>query len=413
MLVWTQLQGASLYGVQLQGAFLDWAQLQGASLDWAQLQGAPLRYARLQGASLDNAQLQGAFLDEAQLQGASLDRAQLQGAYLVGAQLQGASLDNAQLQGTNLLGADLQGAALNSAQLQGARLIQADLQGASVDSAQLQGVDLNRAALKETVISRAAVWHARNAKCEGARVQRASFSAIIQFKQNNIRKSVWATPKATAKFIDDSVVGISVVGIIPIRQATIERMRAGLVVDPTKDDTAEIAKAWHRCEKESAKVSQAEFDKTRATFLRDLVCDAKESRHLFNPEGSRDAIAKGIIRNWILQRKDRLAFSAQLAHGLLGEDGKPCAATKDLDEAYKKILRTAFAAAPKPPAQTAPAPTAPAPTPPAAAAPTPPSAIAAAPPASAAPAPPSAAPPVAAPAAAATPAPAASEASQK
>ena len=66
-------------------------------------------------------------------------------------------------------------------------------------------------------------------------------------------------------------------------------MRAGLIVDPAKDDTAEIAKVWHKCEEESTKVSQAEFDKKHAAFLRDLVCNAEESRQ---------AIAKGIIRNW-------------------------------------------------------------------------------------------------------------------
>ncbi len=181
-------------------------------------------------------------------------------------------------------------------------------------------------------------------------------------------------------------------------------MRNGLVVDSAKDDTDEIARVWHKCEEESAKVSQAEFDKKHAALLRDLVCAAKESR---------DVITKGIIRIWISSAEDRRtflthfalelrgevsdadrrAFSAQLARGLLGEDGKPCAATKDLDAADKEKLRAAIARAPSAPAPTAPAPSA-------AAAPTP----------SAAAAPPPAAPaPVAAPAASATPAPAPSQ----
>lgn len=94
---------------------------------------------------------------------------------------------------------------------------------------------------------------------------------------------------------------------------------------------------------------QAEFDKKHAAFLRDLVCDVKESR---------DAIAKGIIRNWISDRKDRSDFSAQLARGLLGEDGKPCAATQDLDERDKERLRAfvpAAASAASPPAVAPPA----------------------------------------------------------
>ena len=70
-------------------------------------------------------------------------------------------------------------------------------------------------------------------------------------------------------------------------------MRAGLIVDPAKDDTAEIAKVWHKCEEELTKVSQAEFDKKHAAFLRDLVCNAEESRQ---------AIAKGIIRKGLCRK---------------------------------------------------------------------------------------------------------------
>ena len=155
-------------------------------------------------------------------------------------------------------------------------------------------------------------------------------------------------------------------------------MRSGLI-DVAKHDIAEIKGFWHDCEEQSAKVPLLEFEKTKATFIRDLVCDAIENRQ---------AIAKGIIHNWIWARLDGSrksgAFKAQLARRLLGEDGKPCAATKDLDDADKENLRAAIARAPKPPAPTPPAP-----------------------PSAAAPASPSEA---LAPAAAATPSPAASQA---
>jgi hypothetical protein len=120
-------------------------------------------------------------------------------------------------------------------------------------------------------------------------------------------------------------------------------MRGGLIVVPAKDDTAAIEEVWRKCEQTSHQVSQADFEKKHAALLRDLVCDAK---------GSRDAIAKGIIRNWISDH--RRVFSAPLAHGLLGEDGKPCAATNDLDEATKKRVRAAIAAAASFPAPTSP-----------------------------------------------------------
>jgi uncharacterized protein YjbI with pentapeptide repeats len=331
------LQDASLWDAQLQGAFLDHANLQGASLFEAQLQGASLNYAQLQGASLQDAQLQGASLQGARLQDASLFRAQLQGANLLFAQLQGASLELAQLQGASLEGAGLHGAFLKNAQLQGASLEGAGLYGASLENTQLQGADFKGAWLQGASLDGVLVWRAKNADCEAARVTRHKPDAVIENE-----KSVPATPEAVAKFIQDSVVGIP---DGDLKQQAIDRMRAGLVVDPAEDNTAEIAEVWRKCEE----VPQAEFDKKHAAFLRDLVCDVKESR---------DAIAKGIIRNWISDRKDRSDFSAQLARGLLGEDGKPCAATQDLDERDKERLRAfvpAAASAASPPAVAPPA----------------------------------------------------------
>ncbi|MGA7450229.1 MAG: pentapeptide repeat-containing protein [Rhodoplanes sp.] len=214
------------------------------------------------------------------------DYADLRRVDLTGASLRGTLFDRSKLQGASLVGAQLQGASLNQTQLQGASLDGAELQGASLNAAQLQGTNLNSSALTKTVLWYAAVWLARNADCGGARVQNARLDEVIQFDVVEPTKSVRATPAAIAKFIDDSVAGIPGT---KIKQQAINRMRAGLIVDPAKDDTAEIAKVWHKCEEESTKVSQAEFDKKHAAFLRDLVCNAEESRQ---------AIAKGIIRNW-------------------------------------------------------------------------------------------------------------------
>ena len=263
------------------------------------------------------------------------------------ADLRRVDLAGASLRGASFYGSKLQGASLDKAQLQGAFLNFAQLQGASLDSAQLQGADLRQARLTEAVLSRAAVWRARITNCEAARVQGSKYDAIIQFTLFEPNRSVHATPEATAKFIENSVAGIP---DPEVKQKTIDRMRAGLIVDPAKDDTAEIAEVWRECEKDSAEVTQAEFSKRHAALLRDLACNAKESR---------DAIAKGIIRNWIsdVDIENRRASSAQLARGLLGEDGKPCAATKDLDNADIKKLRDAIARADgqKPPAAAPPA----------------------------------------------------------
>ena len=79
-----------------------------------------------------------------------------------------------------------------------------------------------------------------------------------------------ATSEAVAKFIEKSVTDI---GDPMVKQRAIDRMRVGLVVDPSKDDTAEIAEVWRKCDDESAKVPRDDFDRKHATVLRDLVCD--------------------------------------------------------------------------------------------------------------------------------------------
>jgi uncharacterized protein YjbI with pentapeptide repeats len=351
-----RLSGATLRFTALQGAALFGAQLQGASLDGVQLQGAALDYAQLQSAILDGALLHGASLWRAQLQGASLDDAQLQGTTLGDAQLQGASLDRAKLQGAVLGGAQLQGASLREAQLQGANLGDTHLDGASLDDAQLQGTDLNNSKMNYTGVSRAYVWRAKYADCQDAHVSGHKADAIIEFKRNPGRADefVQATPNEIAKFIERSIVGISAARV---KEQASERMRDGLVVDPQKDDTAAFAKLWRECEEFAKKNPQGEFESGRAQFLRNLVCDTQDNRK---------AIANGIIRNWIspyrykvnltirivgddmdctVKDNDRRKFCGKLARGLLSEDGKTCAATKDLDESGKQLLRAAIVAA--------------------------------------------------------------------
>jgi Flp pilus assembly protein TadD len=116
------------------------------------------------------------------------------------------------------------------------------------------------------------------------------------------------------------------------------------LIKPTANDTAAIAKVWSDCEKAAPEIPQEKFDKERAALLQKLVCDASEDR---------EAIALGIIRNWVSSGDDKpsalsvkpSALSVQLARGLLGQDGKECAATKDFDEATKEKLRAAAAKA--------------------------------------------------------------------
>lgn len=337
----SDLSGADLRRVDLTGARLVRSTLRataldGASLDNAQLQGALLPYAELRGASLEKAQLQRAFLFGAQLQGASLVGAQLQGAYLAHAELQGALLDgvnllgahlrDAQLQGAELLGARLQGAVLDNAQLQGALLAYAELQGASLEKAQLQGADFSDTILDYSVLSNVWTWRARNAACTKACVIDHKPDSVLEARR---LPTIPTTPDSIAKFVQRAIAEIPYASR---KQQVAAWMHAGLDVNPAKDDTEAIAKVWSDCEEATAKIPKEKFDEEHAALLRNLVCDATRSRA---------AIAAGVISNWISDRDDRRAFSVQLARGLLSQDGKDCAATKDLDEVTKSKLLTA------------------------------------------------------------------------
>jgi hypothetical protein len=229
--------------------------------------------------------------------------------------LRGARLDNAELQGAFLGGAQLQGASIRDAQLQGASLVSARLQGAAFDEAKLTYAK----------ISDAFVWRAKNAACQDSWVSNHRPDPVI-FGLGNL---VPASPDEIAKFIEESVAGIPSESR---KKAARERMRAGLVVDPSKDDRTATEVAWHECELATSKHSSAEFDREHAEFLRDLICD--DSQH-------GETVAKGIVAIWISSSNDRREFSTALASGLLSRHGRNCAAMKDLDADTMKRLREA------------------------------------------------------------------------
>jgi uncharacterized protein YjbI with pentapeptide repeats len=328
-----QLQGVELWSAQLQGADLNHARLQGADLRVAWLQGADLRVAWLQGANLGGAQLQGADLINAQLQGAELREAQLQGAMLGGAQLQGAGLSGAHLQGADLNGvqlqgadlsfAELQGAGLGSAQLQGADLTGAQLQGADLLNAQLQGAELSNSHLKLARIFDVYLWRARHANCSDARVISPKFQVVFG---TSYRTEIRATPQAIEMFIESAVSEVGGDKKDEVRK----RLNDWLVATMQEDELAATETNWSDCASNSKKVGEPEYVKQHAGFLLDLACSATINRK---------EIAAGIAQNWIFDNPRLSDFSFRLARGLLGLDGKQCAATNDLTEETKDRLR--------------------------------------------------------------------------
>jgi len=329
------LRGADFINARMQGVDLVGARLQGASLSYAELQGATLRGANLQGANLSWARLQGAYLGFTEVD----VTARTPSVFFGPAQLQGASLAGAQLQGANLGRVQLQGASLRGAQLQGAELLAAKLQGADLSGAQLQGANLGKeegAELKLAFLSDVFLWRAKVANCSNARTIKPKFDRTIESssKTGQADEPVLATPEAIAGFIERAVLDISG----PRKDEVREQLRARLVVDGKNEDLGPIETIWRECAASSEKVEQAEYDRQLADLLRDLVCDATTNR---------EAIATGIVRNWVLYDPGRHVFVTQLARGLLGLDGKECAATKNLTDRYKEFLRK-FVSTPAP-----------------------------------------------------------------
>ena len=363
------LRGVNLSGAKLRGSDLYWADLEGADLSNADLTGAGLyattlgdsrlRDADLRGASLESAELPRAELMGAQLQGASLRGAHLHGTNLIRAQAQGADLSNAQLEGAVLSDTELQGASLNGAylqfallrnvQLQGADLTGADLGGAHLEMVGLQGANLHESAMQYTILSATYVWRAKNVACANASVDGRKSEAHLPVIENKpflplVRETVPAASDYIAKFIEKSVARIS----DPKRKnATIERMQSALVADPAQDDTAAIEEVWRKCGESSQQISAADFQKQGDAFVRNLFCDTKRrvcARDFYcDVNRSVNAVANAIIGPSIGNRARGRSLSRELARGMLGEDGEPCAASVALDEENKARLREVIA----------------------------------------------------------------------
>ena len=78
-LLFADLRGADLSGVNLRGSSLSFANLRGADLSGANLRDANLRDANLSGANLSDADLRGTNLSDANLSGSNLSGANLSG----------------------------------------------------------------------------------------------------------------------------------------------------------------------------------------------------------------------------------------------------------------------------------------------------------------------------------------------
>jgi hypothetical protein len=114
-----------------------------------------------------------------------------------------------------------------------------------------------------------------------------------------------------------------------------------------KDDLAAIDTNWRDCAANSEKVAVSKYLQQHADFLGVLVCNERRE------------IADGIITHWTMPltgvrlhgvlggENEVLHYFSRLASGLLGLDGKECAATKDLSDETKARLRR-FASTPIP-----------------------------------------------------------------
>jgi Pentapeptide repeats (8 copies) len=253
----------------------------------------------------------------------------------------------------------LQGAKLTFALLQGAFLGVSRLEGASFHKASLQGVAFTGVTMDSTVLDGAWVWRAKimnlpqrdvspflRAKIASCGKFRSKdrkldqiIAASIALLNNEDVKSVPATSVNITNFIDRAVAGIPNTAK---RKLAAANLHNSLDVDPANDDTAAISKAWIDCEAKGGDVSDETFDKSRAVVLRNLVCESTDDR---------EAIAAGIIRNWISDPEDDpTVLSIALARGLLGQDGVACAAAKDFDRTTMTNLRAAAARTVRPPA---------------------------------------------------------------
>lgn len=103
------MQGAELWGFNLEGAFLSAINFKDAKLWEVNLKGVNLVQSNLQGANLIKADLTGANLSEVNMEGAKLWEVNLKGAHLWEANLKGVNLTKVNLEGAYLGEANMEG----------------------------------------------------------------------------------------------------------------------------------------------------------------------------------------------------------------------------------------------------------------------------------------------------------------
>ena len=92
-----------------------------------------------------------------------------------------------------------------------------------------------------------------------------------------------------------------------------------------------IARFWRDYADAAEKVRPNEFEKTRANFLRNLVCLSGENGN---------AIFDGLFRNWLAFRAHETPdFAKTFAQGIMRQDGPECEARQYLDRRTVGHLR--------------------------------------------------------------------------
>src|SRR4029077_10737936 len=127
--------------------------------------------------------------------------------------------------------------------------------------------------LKLASLSGVYLWRVRHANCSDARVIAPKLEAALSLKQNAYSEAntVPVTSDEIEKFIEDYVADI---GNDRRKHEARERLREGLVSTIEKDDLAKIETSWRDCAANSEKITESDYLKQHADFLRDLVCNA-------------------------------------------------------------------------------------------------------------------------------------------
>ncbi len=138
-----------------------------------------------------------------------------------------------------------------------------------------------------------------------------------------------ATLEALEKFIEDVVVDID----NGRKKVVTTRLREGLFASIRGDDLAAIEMTWRNCAANSEMIVESDYLQQHADLVRDVVCDARIARKEIATE-----IVNRIWEHGISDFSHRPDYKFRLARGLLGRDGKDCAATKDLSDETKERL---------------------------------------------------------------------------